>query len=56
MGELRGPYGGTGEVHTGYLCGDLREIDHLEDLSVDGRIILKLISKKWHGEAWIGFM
>jgi hypothetical protein len=27
---------GTGEVHTGCLCGDLREIDHLEELCVDG--------------------
>ena len=33
---------GTGEVHTGCWCGDVREIDHLEDLSVDGRIILTL--------------
>jgi hypothetical protein len=32
---------GRGEVHTGCWCGDLREIDHLEDLSVEGRIILK---------------
>jgi hypothetical protein len=26
--------------------GDLRERDHLKDLDVDGRIILKLIFKK----------
>jgi hypothetical protein len=40
---------GTREVHTGF---DLMERDHLEDLGIDGRIILKkLIFKKWNGEA-----
>ena len=33
--------------------GDLRERDHLEDLSIDRRIILKWIFKKWDG-AWTG--
>jgi hypothetical protein len=40
---------GTGEVHTGSWWGDLSEGDHLEDLRVDGRIILKWIFKKWYG-------
>jgi hypothetical protein len=31
----------TGEVHIGIGWGDLREIDHLEYLGVEGRIILK---------------
>ena len=27
---------GTGEVYTGFLWGDLREEDHLEDPDIDG--------------------
>jgi hypothetical protein len=46
----------TGEVHTGLLWGDLREIDHLEDLRVDGEIILKWIFNRWDGEVWIEFI
>jgi hypothetical protein len=36
----------TGEVHTGFWWGDLRERYHLEHVGVDGRIILKGIFKK----------
>jgi hypothetical protein len=32
-----------GEVHTGFSCRNLGERDHLEDLGIDGRIILKWI-------------
>jgi hypothetical protein len=32
------------------------ERHHLEDLSEDGRIILKCIFKKWVGEAWTGLI
>jgi hypothetical protein len=46
----------TREVHTGFWWGDLRERDHLEDLGIDGRIILKWILKKYDGEAWIGLI
>jgi len=37
-----------------FWWGNLRERDHLEDLSTDGRIILKLIFKRWDwGMDWI---
>jgi hypothetical protein len=36
----------TGEMHTGFWLGDLRERDHLEDLGVGERILLKWIFKK----------
>jgi hypothetical protein len=42
-------YGGKGEVHTGFWWGHLRERGHLEGPSVDGRIILRWIVRKWDG-------
>jgi hypothetical protein len=33
----------------------LKERDHLEDLRIDGRIILKWVLKTWGRRAWIGF-
>jgi len=36
----------TGKVHTGFWCRDLRERDYLEDLGMDGRIILNWVLKK----------
>jgi hypothetical protein len=41
-------YGRRVDVHTEFLWGNLRDRDHLEDLSVDGRIILKCLFKKWN--------
>jgi hypothetical protein len=35
---------------------DLKERDHLKDVSVDGRIVFKRIFKKCDGEAWIGLI
>ena len=41
-------------MHTGFVWGNLRERDHLEDPGIDGRIILKWIFKKWDkGMDWI---
>jgi hypothetical protein len=36
-------------VHTGFWWGNLRERDHLEDLGLDGRIILNWVFKKLVG-------
>jgi hypothetical protein len=42
-------------VHTGFWWGKPEGKRHLEDLGIDGRIILKWIFKKWDGEGmdWI---
>jgi hypothetical protein len=42
------------EVCTCFDGGNLRERDHLEDPSVDGRIILKWVSMKWDESTWAG--
>jgi hypothetical protein len=46
----------VGEVDTGLWWGDLRDSDHLEDLGVDGGVILKRVFKKWNGDTWTGFI
>jgi hypothetical protein len=43
---------GREEIYTGFWQGDLTERDNVEDLGIDGRIILKLIFRKWDGNAW----
>jgi hypothetical protein len=40
---------GRGMVHTGIWWGNPRERDHLQDLDVDGRIILKRVFNRWVG-------
>jgi hypothetical protein len=47
MGRACGTY--EGQEKCG---GDLMKRDHLEDLGVDERIILKCIFKQWDVEAW----
>ena len=38
-----------GEVCTRFWWGNLKERDHWGDQDVDGRIILRLIFRKWEG-------
>jgi hypothetical protein len=42
-------------MHTGFWWENLREIIHLQDLGVDGSIILKLTFRRWVrvGVNWI---
>jgi len=48
MGERR--------VLTRFWWGNLKERTHLEFLDVDGKIILKLVSKVYAGRARTGFV
>jgi hypothetical protein len=54
MGGACSTYGRR-EAYTGFWWGNLKEIDHLEDTDVDGRIILRWIFRKWNVEGmdWI---
>jgi hypothetical protein len=53
MSGTCGTYGTQERYINRVFVGDLREGDHLGNLGMDGRIILKRILKKWNG-AWTG--
>jgi len=48
--------GGRGEECTWFWWRNLRERDHLGDLYVDGRIILRWIFGKWFVGVWTGLI
>jgi hypothetical protein len=43
-------------MHTKFLYETLKEINHYEDLDVDGRAVLKWILKKYDGRVRTGFI
>jgi hypothetical protein len=43
---------GRGEVYTGFWWGNLRVRDRLEDPRLDGKIVLRYISRKWEMGTW----
>ena len=45
---------GRGEACSGSWWGNLTERDHWGDQGVDGRIILRWISRKWDVGIWTG--
>jgi len=58
MGGSCSAYGGRGEVYTECWWGNLRQRDHLEDLGVDGMIVLRWIHRKcdvglWTESIWL---
>jgi hypothetical protein len=48
----------TGEVRNSYIffVGNWKGTDHLEDLGIDGKIILEWILGKYGGRVWTGFI
>jgi hypothetical protein len=46
---------GRGEASIGVRWGNLKEREHWVDPSVDGRIILRWIFRKWYVSVWTGF-
>jgi hypothetical protein len=47
-----------GEKSNAYrvFLGNLEERDHSEDLSIDGKVILEWVLKKYSGRGWLGLV
>ena len=43
-------------MYTGFWWGGPRERYHVQDLGVDGKIILRWILWKWNDDAWAGLV
>jgi hypothetical protein len=58
IGRKCGTHWGRAEIatHTGFWWENLKEIYHLEELEVDGRITLKLILKECNERMWTEFI
>ena len=54
MGGACSEYRGEERRYTGFWWGNLREEGNLGDPGVDGRIILRLIFRKWNVGVWTG--
>jgi hypothetical protein len=49
MGGACGTYGGEQESSTGFPSVHLREEDRFKNIRINGRILLKLVLKKYDG-------
>jgi hypothetical protein len=47
---------GRGKMYTGFWWGNVKEREFLEDPSIDGKVILRWICRKWDEGAWTGLI